>query len=119
MLAQICGKDLGVAKEIWPILYNWEHANDKQWLLDALDDIYVDFFTANAPSPDTARLSVLNMSFGIETTEVAWISKLSALLRKLIVIGVLPVTSAGNDGVVSSITLWKASSQKDLLTNDM
>jgi hypothetical protein len=119
MLAQICGKDLGVAKDIWPVLYNWEYQDDKQWVLDALDHIYRDFITANTASPDTARLAVLNMSFGIATTQDDWIKDLSEILKKLIVAGVLPVTSAGNDGVVSYIKLWEASSQKQLLTNDI
>jgi hypothetical protein len=119
MLAQICGKDLGLAKDIWPVLYNWEYQNDKKWVLDVLDYVYTDFMAANMASPDTARLAVLNLSFSIETIEQSWIKRFQDILKKLIAVGVLPVASAGNNGVVSHINPWKASSQKQLLTDDI
>lgn len=76
MVAQICGMDLGVAKEVWPVLYTWEANDDKHWLLDVLDNIYTDFLRTNLASPDTARLAVLNMSFGMLYGEDDWNKKI-------------------------------------------
>ncbi len=113
VLAQICGSELGVAKDVWPALYNFDYENGYDYLIEALDHIYTDFLTTGVPSsPNGARLSVLNMSFGmVVNTNTAFIAKLSASLKRLIDIGVLPVVSAGNDAVVSYINLRKASPQ--------
>ena len=102
MLAQVAGAQKGVAKYSWPIIYNWEAENDRFWVLDALDRIYVHYLTSSQTNSEIASLAVLSMSWGyvraanVDTS--LFDAKLSNALNKLVSIGVLPITSAGNDG---------------------
>ena len=107
MLDAVAGTLQGIANKVYPRLYLYDQQNGKQYILDILDKIYFDYLTSNAISDDIARLAVLLLPFGYQAggPDILWAQEFSDALRKLVGIGILPVVSAGNDGVVSAYKL--------------
>lgn len=111
MLAVMAGGTHGIAYKIHPILVNWEYSASWAFILVGLDKIEADWPARKASmSSNLAPLGVLSMSFGVESNSYpsgAFPQKFGEALNRLAAIGILPVTSAGNDAEVSDLDLHK------------
>jgi hypothetical protein len=113
MAAALGGDVAGVAKGVTFVPVAWQIEPIRWWVIDALDWILSDWRKRVANSdrtlpplnPTLAPLGVLSMSFGTDidpdptAPPAEYELTMSRKLRDLVDAGILPVASAGNDGV--------------------
>jgi hypothetical protein len=107
MATALGGDVMGVAKGVTFVPVAYSRDSTRYWVLDALDWILNDWRgRAASLDPSLAPLGVLSMSFGWPIDTAAppgyFELRMSRWLRSLVTAGILPVASAGNDGVSNS-----------------
>jgi subtilisin family serine protease len=111
MTAALAGDVMGVAKraKLVPIAYEYSHT--RYLLLDCLDWIYADWLgRAASLDPTLAPLGVLSLSLGYPVNQGElpgyYELRMAAALQRLVDHGILPIASAGNDGVSNFFPLY-------------
>jgi hypothetical protein len=110
MLGELAGSIAGVVKDVSPVPIAFNHQQDKQWALVAIDAAIKHFNAVQLPATQqsAAQLSVLALPLSIELGSTpltsGFPSTMHSLLQRAIQSGMLPIASTGNEGKVSNVT---------------